>query len=145
MTTLHGRLDLPELVPVSGIFRSSPGLYLELATSAPGMVQLDGNRASCGCRVTCIPSIQSQVNTLPFLVAFPLKSAPIRPLNWPSGRRNAHSHCGEGRSSQPGLFERVVEPLLDHPLVEFVGEVTDAQKNRLYRECARLFICPYEA
>jgi glycosyltransferase involved in cell wall biosynthesis len=40
-------------------------------------------------------------------------------------------------------FERVVEPLLDHPLVEFVGEVTDAQKNDFIGNALAL-VCPYD-
>jgi glycosyltransferase involved in cell wall biosynthesis len=40
-------------------------------------------------------------------------------------------------------FERVIEPLLDHPLVEFVGEVTDAQKNDFIGNALAL-ICPYD-
>ena len=40
-------------------------------------------------------------------------------------------------------FERVVEPLLDHPLIEFVGEITDAEKSDFIGNAIGL-ICPYD-
>ena len=40
-------------------------------------------------------------------------------------------------------FERVVEPLLDHPLVEFVGEITDGQKSEFIGNAIGL-VCPYD-
>ena len=40
-------------------------------------------------------------------------------------------------------FERVVEPLLDHPLIDFVGEITDAQKSEFIGNAIGL-VCPYD-
>jgi glycosyltransferase involved in cell wall biosynthesis len=40
-------------------------------------------------------------------------------------------------------FEREIEPLLDHPLVEYVGEITDAEKNDFLGDAYAL-VCPYD-
>jgi glycosyltransferase involved in cell wall biosynthesis len=40
-------------------------------------------------------------------------------------------------------FERVVEPLLDHPLIEFIGEITDAEKSDFIGNAIGL-VCPYD-
>ena len=34
-------------------------------------------------------------------------------------------------------FEEEIRPLLDHPLIEFIGEIDEQQKGGLSRECAR--------
>jgi glycosyltransferase involved in cell wall biosynthesis len=40
-------------------------------------------------------------------------------------------------------FKQKIERLLDHPLVEYVGEINDAEKNDFLGEAAAL-ICPYD-
>ena len=36
-----------------------------------------------------------------------------------------------------GYFETVIKPLLDHPLIEFIGEIGDAQKAEFLGNAAR--------
>jgi glycosyltransferase involved in cell wall biosynthesis len=40
-------------------------------------------------------------------------------------------------------FETQIEPLLDHPLVEYVGEITDEEKNDFLGDAYAL-VCPYD-
>jgi glycosyltransferase involved in cell wall biosynthesis len=40
-------------------------------------------------------------------------------------------------------FENQIAPLLDHPLVEFLGEITDADKNSFLGNAAAV-LCPYD-
>lgn len=40
-------------------------------------------------------------------------------------------------------IEGIMKPLLTHPLVEYVGEITDAEKNAFLGE-ARAVLCPYQ-
>jgi glycosyltransferase involved in cell wall biosynthesis len=40
-------------------------------------------------------------------------------------------------------FEQEIAPLLDHPLVEYVGEITDAEKNDFLGDALAL-VCPYD-
>jgi len=40
-------------------------------------------------------------------------------------------------------FREKVEQLLDHPLIEYVGEINDAEKNDFLGEAAAL-LCPYD-
>ncbi len=43
--------------------------------------------------------------------------------------RHTAAHRGQGRSDRRGLLREPVRPLLKHPLIEFVGEVDEAQKD----------------
>jgi glycosyltransferase involved in cell wall biosynthesis len=40
-------------------------------------------------------------------------------------------------------FKQQIEPLLDHPLIEFIGEISDAQKNDFVGNALAL-VCPYD-
>jgi glycosyltransferase involved in cell wall biosynthesis len=40
-------------------------------------------------------------------------------------------------------FEAEIEPLLDHPLIEFVGEISDAEKDEFIGNAMAL-VCPYD-
>ena len=40
-------------------------------------------------------------------------------------------------------FKQKIEHLLDHPLIEYVGEINDAEKNDFLGEAAAL-LCPYD-
>jgi glycosyltransferase involved in cell wall biosynthesis len=40
-------------------------------------------------------------------------------------------------------YQSEIEPLLDHPLVEFIGEISDAEKNEFIGNAAAL-VCPYD-
>ena len=40
-------------------------------------------------------------------------------------------------------FQAEIEPLLSHPLIEFLGEITDAEKNEFLGNAMAL-VCPYD-
>ncbi len=55
-------------------------------------------------------------------------------------RRDAAQDRRQGRPGRPGVLRAVIEPLLDDPLVEFIGEIGEGEKEEfLGNACALLF------
>ena len=78
----------------------------------------------------------------PTLVASVRKSGPIMRLKSPNGS----AFRSVLRLKYPvdrEYFETKIEPLLDHPLVEFLGEITDAEKCDFLGEAAAV-LCTYD-
>jgi glycosyltransferase involved in cell wall biosynthesis len=143
VTTLHGRLDLPELQPVYRLFdeqvlisisdsqrRGWPygnwhatvhhGLPRDLyrCQSAPGRYLAFLGRMSPEKRPDAAIRLAIQVG-LPLRMA-----AKIDPVD-------------------RDYFASVIRPRLNHPLIEYVGEISDAQKQQFLGE-AIATLCPYE-
>jgi len=129
VTTLHGRLDIPDLVPLYQEFRDMPVISISNAQreplpwanwqatvyhgvpadlyrfcEEPGSYLAFMGRISPEKRVDRAIEIAKQVH-------FPLKvAAKVDPVD-------------------KDYFETVVAPLLRHPLVEFVGEIGEGEKD----------------
>jgi glycosyltransferase involved in cell wall biosynthesis len=129
VTTLHGRLDLPDMPPVFNRFRDVPlisisdsqrqplpwanwqatiyhGLSKELFTFRPG----SGDYLAFLGRISPEKGIESAVE-IARRVGIPLKIA-------------AKVDRADRR-----YFKRAVEPLLNQPGLEWVGEISDQDKN----------------
>jgi glycosyltransferase involved in cell wall biosynthesis len=140
--TLHGRLDLAHLVPVFRHFRELALVSISDAQRAP-----------------LAPLGVNWLRTVPH--GLPLRDYPYSPRG---GRylvflgriaREKRPDLAIEMAKQAGLplkiaakvdpadrlyFEREIEPLLDHPLIDFIGEVDDRQKVALLcGACALLF------
>jgi glycosyltransferase involved in cell wall biosynthesis len=139
VTTLHGRLDTPDLAPLYRTFSEVPlvsisdaqqlpllpfanflgtvyhGLPPDLFSfhPEPGRYLAFLGRISPEKRVDRAIEIAKQVG-MPLKIAAKLD-------------KKDHEH-----------FKRDVEPLLDDPLIEFVGEVNERQKDRFLGEAAVL-------
>lgn len=143
VTTLHGRLDLPEYVPLFREFAERPlvsisdaqrrplpwanweatvyhGLPSDLYSfhPQPGKYLAFLGRIAREKRVDHAIEIAKRVG-LPLRIA-----AKVDPTD-----RN--------------YFHTEIEPLLDHPLVEYVGEITDAEKDDFLGEAYAL-IAPFD-
>jgi len=142
LTTMHGRLDLPELVPVFREYADMPIVSISDAQRTP------------------LPDANWQgtvYHGLPDL--YPFQPAPGSYLAF-LGRI-----CPEKRpdhaieiAKQVGIplriaakvdpvdreyFETQIAPLLDHPLVEYVGEISDAEKRDFLGDAAAV-LCTYD-
>jgi glycosyltransferase involved in cell wall biosynthesis len=128
--TLHGRLDLPFLAPVFRYFGDVPVVSISEAQRGP-LRDIEVAWAATvhhGLSVEGYPFVAAGGRYLAFLgricpekgvdvaievakrTGVPLKiAAKIDPVD-------------------RAYFEQVIRPLLDHPLIEFVGEVVDADK-----------------
>ncbi|MEX5216684.1 MAG: glycosyltransferase family 4 protein [Nitrospira sp.] len=143
VTTLHGRLDLPELVPVFRDFSDLPLVSISDSQRRP--------LPWCNWLGTVYHGLPSRLYTghpesgqyLAFLGRISPEKCPDQAIELAKRVGMPLRVAAKVDPADRAYFERVVEPLLDHPLVEFVGEVTDAQKNDFIGN-AHALICPYD-
>jgi glycosyltransferase involved in cell wall biosynthesis len=142
LSTLHGRLDLPELGTVYHEFSELPLVSVSASqrTPCPGAnwhatvyhglpsslyrfePQPGGYLAFLG-RMSPEKSPETAID-LALTLGMPLRmAAKIDPVD-------------------RAYFHEVVAPRLSHPLIEFVGEITDAEKQEFLGRAAAV-LCPY--
>jgi len=144
LTTLHGRLDLPELLPIYREYADMPVVSISNAQRVP------------------LPNANWQgtvYHGLPDLYAFHPNSGSGSYLAY-LGRicpekRPDHAIEIAKRVGMPlriaakvdpvdqEYFETQIAPELDHPLVEYLGEITDAEKGDFLGNAAAV-LCPYD-
>jgi glycosyltransferase involved in cell wall biosynthesis len=143
VTTLHGRLDLPELVPVFRDFSDLPLVSISDSQRRP--------LPWCNWLGTVYHGLPSNLYTghpesgqyLAFLGRISPEKCPDQAIELAKRVGMPLRIAAKVDPADRAYFERVIEPLLDHPLVEFVGEVTDAQKNEFIGN-AHALVCPYD-
>ena len=129
VTTLHGRLDIPDLVPLYNEFREMPLVSISNAQRAPlpwvnwqdtvyhGLpVDRYRFRPETGQYLACLGRISPEKGIdraieIAKQVGIPLKIA------------------AKVDRADRDYFAQVIEPLLDHPLVEYLGEIGDDRKD----------------
>lgn len=129
VTTLHGRLDLPEIVSLYREFTDIPVISISDAQRAP--------LPEAGWIGTVYHGLPPHL--LEFhaergrYLAFLGRVSPEKRLDRAIAIATA---CGwplriaaKVDPADRAYFERDIRPLLDNPLVEFIGEINDAQKN----------------
>jgi len=142
LTTLHGRLDLPELIPLYQEYADMPVVSISDAQRAP------------------LPDANWQATVyhgLPDLYAFhPNPGGYLAYLGriCPEKRPDHAIDIAKRVGMQLRIaakvdpvdreyFETQIAPLLEHPLVEYVGEITDAEKCDFLGEAAAV-LCTYD-
>jgi glycosyltransferase involved in cell wall biosynthesis len=129
VTTLHGRLDLPEQQPVFSTFSSVPVISISDAQRRP--------LPQAGWVTTIHHGLPEQLLTPrpvePKYLAFLGRIAPEKCVD--RAIRIA-GLCGlklkiaaKVDKADAAYFRKEIEPLLAQPHVDFIGEITDAQKS----------------
>ena len=143
LTTLHGRLDLPELKPIFAEFLDCPLISISDAQRKPlpwanwqqtihhGLPEhLYSFHPAAGEYLTFVGRITPEKRPdhaieIAKRAGMPLKiAAKVDPVD-------------------REYFHTIIEPLLSDPLVEFVGEITDREKNDLIGNAAAL-LAPFD-
>ena len=143
LTTLHGRLDLPELVPFYDRFPDMPVVSISMAQrhplpraswlgSVPHGLPAETLRAGDGTggyfaflgRISPEKRVDRAIE-IAISLGVPLRiAAKVDPVD-------------------EGYFRRHIVPLLEHPLVEYVGEISDEQKSGFLGD-ARALLFPID-
>jgi glycosyltransferase involved in cell wall biosynthesis len=129
VTTLHGRLDLPELVPVYSEFCEVPVVSISQAQRTPLPKAGWAGNVYHGLPPDLLPFRPEPGSYLAFLGRISPEKRVDRAIaiaiecGWPI--RIAAKVDPADRE----YFEREIRGLLDHPLVDFIGEISDAQKG----------------
>ena len=129
LTTLHGRLDLPELVPLYREFHDMPVVSISSAQREPlpfanwlGTVHhglphdLYRFRAEAGEYLAFIGRVAPEKRVDRAIAIAKRVGLPLR-------------IAAKVDAVDREYFESIVEPLLDDPLVEYIGEIGDGEKQ----------------
>ncbi|HEY7531863.1 MAG TPA: glycosyltransferase family 4 protein [Nitrospiraceae bacterium] len=143
VTTLHGRLDLPELVPVFRDFSELPLISISDSQRRPLPWGNWLGTVYHGLPANLYSAHTEPGKYLAFLGRISPEKCPDQAIELAKRVGMPLRIAAKVDPVDRAYFERVVEPLLDHPLVEFVGEVTDAQKNDFIGN-AHALVCPYD-
>ncbi|MGI4812035.1 MAG: glycosyltransferase family 4 protein [Janthinobacterium lividum] len=144
ITTLHGRLDLPELVPVFDAFNKVPVVSISDAQRAPLQRAHWADTIYHGLPAQLLtPQEHIEPKYLAFLgricpekradTAIKIAAASGLPLKIAAKVDRADRE----------YFTREIEPLLSHANVEFIGEITEAEKPA-FLSGARALLLPID-
>jgi glycosyltransferase involved in cell wall biosynthesis len=129
VTTLHGRLDLPDLVPLYRHFRDIPVISISDAQRKPlpwlnwqGTVHHGLPRESFSLG-------GGKGGYLAFLGRTSPEKGLDQAVEIAKRAEMPLKIAAKIDRVDVGYFETVIKPLLDHPLIEFIGEVGYPEKN----------------
>jgi glycosyltransferase involved in cell wall biosynthesis len=143
LTTLHGRLDLPELTPVFGEYAELPLVSISDAQRLP--------LPAANWRATVHHGLPRDLyrlhpepgKYLAFLGRIAVEKRADHAIELAKRVGIPLRIAAKVDPSDRIYFEHEIEPLLDHPLIEFVGEITDAEKDDFLGDALAL-VCPYD-
>ena len=129
LTTLHGRLDLPDLVPLYLQFSDIPVVSISEAQRAPLPFAQWAGTVHHG-----LPSEELEFHPGPgAYLAFLGRISPEKRVDRAIAIAKA---CGcplriaaKVDPADVAYFDREIRPLLDHPLVTFIGEIGNEEKG----------------
>ena len=127
-TTLHGRLDLPELVPLFDEFSEVPVVSISNAQRRPLP-----NARWCGTIHHGLPPREFRFQKAGEYLAFLGRVSPEKGVDSAIAIAKA---CGwplriaaKVDPADQSYFEQEIRPLLQHPLIDFIGEISEGDKS----------------
>lgn len=129
LTTLHGRLDLPELVPLMREFRDLPLVSVSQSQRKP--LPWAGWQATVhhGLPRDLLRLGDGQGGYLAFLGRISPEKRVDRAIEIATRLGLPLRIAAKVDMADKVYFERTIEPLLDNPLVEFIGEIGEREKQ----------------
>jgi glycosyltransferase involved in cell wall biosynthesis len=139
VSTLHGRLDIPDLVPLYEEFRDMPLISISGAQRRP--------LAGANWLGTVLHGLPPDLlppgpggDYLAFLGRISPEKRVDRAIEIAIGSGRPLKIAAKVDKADRDYFETAIRPLLAHPLVEFLGEIGDEEKAEfLGNACALLF------
>ena len=143
ITTMHGRLDLPELVPVFREFSEMPLISISNAQRRP--------LPWCNWEATVYHGLPSSLYSfhphpgkyLAFLGRISPEKRPDHAIEIAKRIGMPIRIAAKVDAVDRNYFEAEIEPLMANPLVEYVGEITDDEKNDFLGD-AYAMVAPYD-
>ena len=145
VTTLHGRLDLPELVTVFREFSELPMVSISNAQRRP--------IPTANWQATVYHGLPRDLYTfhqepnpgqyLAFLGRIAPEKGPDKAIEVAKRVGMPLRIAAKVDPADREYFRNKIEPLLDHPLVEYIGEISDAEKDDFLGNAYAL-VCPYD-
>lgn len=143
LTTLHGRLDLPELGPVYREFGEMPLVSISDAQRQPIPWANWQATVHHGLPRDLYTFHPRQGQYLAFLGRIAPEKRPDQAIAIATRAGIPLRIAAKVDPADRDYFREHIEPLLDHPLVEYVGEITDAEKNDFLGDACAL-LAPFD-
>ena len=143
LTTLHGRLDLPELKPLFAEFLDCPLISISDAQRKPLPWANWKQTIHHGLPENLYSFHPSSRGYLIFVGRLTPEKRPDHAIEIAKRVGMPLKIAAKVDPVDQKYFRTVIEPLLSDPLVEYVGEVTDAEKNDLIGNAYAL-VAPFD-
>jgi glycosyltransferase involved in cell wall biosynthesis len=137
LATLHGRLDLPELKPLYAVFSDVPVVSISDAQRVPLQAHYIGT-VPHGLPERLLPRGDGDGGYLAFLGRISPEKAPDCAIRIAALAGMKLKIAAKVDRVDREYFKEQIEPLLAQPHVEFVGEITEAQKSEFLGNAAGL-------
>ena len=128
LTTLHGRLDLPEHEPVFSTFPAVPVVSISNAQRRPAPKAHWISTVYHGMPEGLLRPVPSEPSYLAFLGRISPEKRVDRAINIAERCGLPLKIAAKVDAADHDYFEEMIRPLLAKPHVEFIGEISDAQK-----------------
>jgi glycosyltransferase involved in cell wall biosynthesis len=129
VTTLHGRLDLPDLVPLYQEFREMPVVSISDSQRSPLHWANWQGTVYHGLPLDLYKYHEQPGDYLAFLGRISPEKRVDRAIQIAKQVDMPLKIAAKVDAADEKYFREEVEPLLDHPLIEYVGEVGDKEKG----------------
>jgi glycosyltransferase involved in cell wall biosynthesis len=143
LTTLHGRIDLPLLEPVYREFAELPLVSISEAQRQPLPWANWHATVHHGLPRDLYTFHPRQGRYLAFLGRLAPEKCPDQAIAIAKRAGIPLRIAAKVDPVDREYFQEHIEPLLDHPLVEYVGEITDAEKDDFLGEACAL-LAPFD-
>jgi glycosyltransferase involved in cell wall biosynthesis len=130
VTTLHGRLDLPDLVPLYREFADVPVVSISNSQRIPlPWINWQGT-VYHGIPLDLYECQQRHGDYLAFLGRISPEKRVDRAIEIAKRAKMKLKIAAKVDAADRCYMDTQIRPLLDHPLVEFIGEISDNEKSQ---------------
>ena len=143
VTTFHGRLDLPELQPVFREYAEMPMVSISDAQRKPVSWANWYATVYHGLPRELYSPHTNPGRYLAYLGRIALEKRPDHAIEIAKRVGIPLRIAAKVDPMDQEYFHRTIEPLLSDPLIEYVGEITDAEKDEFLGQAMAL-VCPYD-
>jgi len=143
LSTLHGRLDLPELETIYREFSELPLVSVSASQRSPCPWANWQATIYHGLPSSLYHFESEPTDYLAFLGRMSPEKSPETAIQVATSAGMPLRMAAKIDPVDRDYFHAVIEPCLSHPLIDFVGEMTDVEKQDFLGHAAAV-ICPYE-
>jgi glycosyltransferase involved in cell wall biosynthesis len=138
VTTLHGRLDIPDLQPLYRTYPEMPLISISDAQRLPLPFANWQGTVYHGLPLNLLRCYPHRGQYLAFLGRVSPEKRVDRAIEIAKRLGMPLKIAAKVDKADRDYFTETIKPLLDHPLIEYVGEIGEAQKNQFLGEAAAL-------
>jgi len=129
LTTLHGRLDIPDLVPLFQAYPDMPVISISESQREPLPWLNWQGTVYHGLPEELYNFHEEPGAYLAFIGRISPEKRVDRAIHMATKANMPLKIAAKVDQADHAYFETVIKPLLDHPLVDYVGEIGDHEKN----------------